>query len=331
MITLVTGASGHVGNNLVRSLLAQGRQVRVLIHRNTASMDSLGVEKARGDVCDAESLDSAFAGVDVVYHLAAMVSIGRDRWAKLHSVNTTGTANVVDACLKNNVRRLIHFSSIDALEQKPVNLTVNEKSPPAQGKKHPPYDRSKAAGEAIVRAAAESRGLDAIIINPTAVIGPYDYQPSHQGQMLVSMACGKLPALVKGGFDWVDVRDVVYGAMQAEIMAKSGSKYILGGHWASLTELARIVEMATGTPAPAFTCPLWLASASAPLITAFEHLRGRRSLYTRASIIAINSNHHISHEKAEKELNYHPVPLAQTINDALDWFAEYGKLPRISK
>ena len=330
MITVVTGASGHVGNSLIRALLSESRQVRVLVHRNTSPFDGLIVEKIRGDICDVDSLSTAFAGSDVVYHLAARVSIEMTGWEKLHAINTIGARNVADACLKTGVRRLIHFSSIDAIEQKPVDIPVDEKSPPAHGQKHPPYDRSKAAGEAEIQAAVE-RGLDAVVINPTAIIGPYDFQPSHQGQMLLSMARGKLPALVKGGFDWVDVRDVVYGAMQAEKSAPRGSKYILGGHWASLADIARMVEQATGTSSPGFTCPLWLASAGAPLVTAFEHLRGRRPLYTRASIIAINSNRHIKHEKAEKELDYHPRPLEQTIRDTLDWFADCGQLPEKSR
>jgi dihydroflavonol-4-reductase len=330
MIIVVTGASGHVGNNLIRALLAEGRQVRVVVHRNTSPFENFEVEKIKGDVCDIESLNTAFRSADVVYHLAARVSIEMSGWETLHAINTTGARNVANACLKNGVRRLIHFSSIDAIEQKPVDIPVDEKSPPAHGQKHPPYDRSKAAGEAEIQAAVK-RGLDAVIVNPTAIIGPYDFQPSHQGQMLLSIARGKLPALVKGGFDWVDVRDVVYGAMQAEKLAPSASKYILGGHWASLAEIARLVEKTTGTSPPGFTCPLWLAGAGAPLVTAIEHIRGRRPLYTRASITAINSNHYISHEKAEKELDYHPRPLEQTIRDTLDWFSECGQLREKSR
>ena len=326
MLTVVTGASGHIGNNLVRALLGEGRTIRVLAHHNTASFDNLDVEQARGDVCDMDSLNAAFTGAEVVYHLAAKVSIETIGWNTLHAINTQGTHNVIDACMSQGVRRLVHFSSIDAIEQKPIHIPVNENSPPARSAKHPPYDRSKAAGEAEVQAAIE-KGLDAVIINPTAVIGPYDFQPSHQGQMLLSMARGKLPALIKGGFDWVDVRDVVYGAMQAEIKAQRGSRYLLGGHWASLAEIAAIVEQETGIRAPGFICPLWLAGAGAPLVTAVEHIRGRRPLYTRASIVAVNSNKAISHEKAERELDYHPRPLEQTICDTLAWFASCGQLP----
>ncbi len=325
MFTLVTGASGHVGNNLVRTLLNEGRNVRVLTHNNSATLDELDVEKIQGDVRDADSLNAAIKGADAVYHLAAMVSIETSGWDDLHSINTIGTRNTARACLKNDVRRLVHFSSIDALEQKPVNIPVDEKSPFATSKKHPPYDRSKAAGETEVRLAIEN-GLNAVIVNPTAVIGPFDFHPSHQGQMLISMANGKLPALIDGGFDWVDVRDVVFGAIQAEKLAPSGSKYILGGRWASLVEIAGIVEADTGTRQPSFTCPLWLARAGAPVVTAYDHIRGKRPLFTRASIIAVNSNKNISHQKSESELNYHPRPIEQTICDTLAWMVEEGKL-----
>jgi len=227
--TLVTGASGHVGSNLVRSLIAQGRDVRVLVHQNNQALEGLKVERVRGDVCNADSMAQAFSGVDIVYHLAARVTIEMSGCPALRAVNIIGTRKIVAASLKHNVRRLVHFSSIDAMEQKPINVPVNESSPLAGGKQHPPYDRSKAAGEKEVRAGME-QGLDSVIVSPTAIIGPYDYQPSHQGQMLISMAQKRLPALVDGGFDWVDVRDVVYGAMQAEKLAPRGSKYILGGH-----------------------------------------------------------------------------------------------------
>ena len=87
-------------------------------------------------------------------------------------------------------------------------------------------------------AKAIEKGLNAVIINPTGVFGPYDYQPSHFGAALLSMANGKMPALIDGGFDWVDARDVVQGAMQAEKKAPAGSEYLLSGHWVSMPEIA---------------------------------------------------------------------------------------------
>jgi dihydroflavonol-4-reductase len=329
MITVVTGASGHVGNTLVRALLAQGRRVRVLVHHNTTSLDGLDVERVMGDVADAASLNRAFKDADTVYHLAAVISIDDNCWDEIEPVNVRGVQNMVSACLENGVRRLVHFSSIHAINQRPFDSPVDESRPYA-GESHPPYDRSKAAGERAVRRGIE-QGLNAVIVAPTGIIGPNDYQPSHTGQLLLSMAQGKLPALVEGGFDWVDVRDVVMGAMLAEQKAPSGAKYILSGHWGSVSELANLVSQATGVRPPAFVSPLWLARAGVPFMTAYEKLSHRRPLYTRASMRAVCSNPKTSHALATKELDYQPRPLAETINDTIAWFRHHGYLAESTK
>ncbi|HUJ76238.1 MAG TPA: NAD-dependent epimerase/dehydratase family protein, partial [bacterium] len=240
MLTVVTGANGHVGANLVRALLAEGRAVRVLVHEHDEALRGLQVEVVRGDVRDPVSLQRAFAGAEVVYHLAAIISIETGSWPALEPINVVGVHNMVQAALAAHVRRLVHFSSIHALEQTPFEQPVDENNPFVNAR-HAPYDRSKAAGEREVRRGIE-QGLNAVIIAPTGIIGPYDYQPSHAGQMLLSLAERRMPALVNGGFDWVDVRDVVAGAMLAEQKAPAGAKYLLSGHWASLHDVAEQVE-----------------------------------------------------------------------------------------
>ena len=215
MLTAVTDASGHIGANLVRALLKEGRPVRALVNTDRKALNNLNVETVQCDVCDPYSLYRAFAGADVVYHLATTIALSMNDWPAVEAVNVTGTRNVVDACLKCGVRRLVHFSSIHALLQEPLNSPVNELRPLVDSEDCPPYDRSKAAGEREVRQGIE-QGLDAIILNPTGVIGPHDYKLSYFGEVLLAMAQGKLPALVEGGFDWVDARDVVQGALRAE-------------------------------------------------------------------------------------------------------------------
>ena len=324
VLTVVTGASGHVGNNLVRALIAEGRAVRVLVHRNIAALKDLNVEQVAGDVRDIDSLNHAFQGADVVYHVAGLVSIDDDCWPKVESVNVSGVDNVVSACFKAGVKRLVHFSSIHAIDQRPYNKPVDE-SRPLTGSSHPPYDRSKAAGEMIVLNGV-SRGLNAVIVAPTGIIGPFDFQPSHTGQMLLSLARGRLPILVDGGFDWVDVRDVVAGAIHAESKGARGNKYILSGRWASLAELAKIVTKTGDVKAPALICPWWLANLCVPFATAYERLRHERPLYTRASLKAVSSNKATSHTRAAADLGYKPRPLEATVDDTLRWFKENGYL-----
>jgi len=172
------------------------------------------------------------------------------------------------------------------------------------------------------------KGLDAVIINPTAIIGPHDYQPSYFGEALLSLAQRRLPALVTGGFDWVDVRDVVAGAMQAGERAPAGAKYLLSGHWVSMRDIAAMVADITGVPTTKFIVPLWLAHIGAPFIQAVSRLNGKRPLYTGVSLRALKSNRHISYDMATRELGYRPRPFRETLDDTLRWFEENGQLTR---
>jgi dihydroflavonol-4-reductase len=325
MCTLVTGASGHVGNNVVRALLAKGRRVRALVHKNDASLRGLNIESVHGDVRDPGSLIEAFKGAHSIFHLAGIVSIGDDCWPQVSETNVRGTRNVLEAASQAGVSRFVHFSSIHAINQEPFNSPVDETHPFVDSS-YPPYDRSKAAGEALVTEAV-SRGLNAVVIAPTGIIGPGDYQPSHTGQMLLSLARGTLPALVDGGFDWVDVRDVAEGAILAEGSAQPGAKYLLSGHWASLEKLADIVAGLTRVKKPFFVCPAWLARLGVPAMTVYEKLSRKRPLYTRASIRAVCSNRNISCERAARDFGYHPRPLEETVWDTLVWFKSNGFLP----
>jgi dihydroflavonol-4-reductase len=328
MTVVVTGAAGHVGANLVRALLAQGRPTRALVHRDRKALEGLELEVVGGDVGNLDSLLAAFEGAEVVYHLAAHISLLKGEWPLLESVNVIGTRNVVEACLRCGVRRLVYFSSIHAMAPGPKDLSVDESHPLAESQRCLSYDHSKASAEKEVRRGIE-KGLDGIIINPTAIIGPHDYRPSHFGETLLRLANGKLPALVSGGFDWVDVRDVIKGAMRAEERAPTGAKYILSGHWVSLRDIARLVEQISGVPAPAFVCPIWLARIGAPIITTFDRLAGKRPLYTSISLQALRSSRNINRQRAVQELDYHPRPFRETLIDTLKWFEEMGWLTRL--
>ena len=325
MTVVITGACGHVGANLVRTLIDRGRPTRCLVHVNTRALEGLNTEIAQGDTCDLDSLCRAFAGADVVYHLAACISLSMNDWPRLEKINVLGTRNVVEACLRTGVRRLVHFSSIHALVQEPMSLPVDESRPLVASPEYPPYDRSKAAAEVEVRRGIE-KGLDAVIINPTAITGPHDYQPSYFGETVLSLARRSLPALVTGGFDWVDVRDVVVGALRAEEAAPAGAKYLLSGHWVSMVDIAAVVAEVTGVPAKRLVVPLWLARVGAPFIQAASRINGKRPLCTGVSLRALKSNRNISHERASRELGYQPRPFRETIDDTLRWFEENGYL-----
>jgi len=324
-MVIVTGISGLVGGNLARVLLSMGRPVKGLIHNDRRAVEGLDIQLVEGDIRDLGILRHAFRGCDVVYHLAANISIGTENWATLEAINVQGTRNVVDACLECGVNRLIHLSSIHALEQEPLSMPIDENRPRVGADSPYPYDRSKAAAEIEVKRGIE-KGLDAVIINPTAIIGPFDFKPSYFGRALIALAENRLPALVDGGFDWVDVRDVVTGLIMAEKLAAPGAKYILSGHWRSFSQIASLVSAFTGARFPRYNVPIGLAYLGLPLMRWLSAINGKEPLYTRYALDALNSNRQISHGRALRDLGYEARPFEQTLSDSLDWFANNNYL-----
>ncbi len=335
MIAAITGASGHVGGVLARALLERGHRVRALVRGTAPSLDGLDIERVPGDVRDPASLARAFAGVDVVAHAAAFVSVRRGDAPRIDEVNVGGTTAVLAACRLAGVRRLVHFSSIHALAQHPFDRAVDENRPlcdePAALAEAPyapsPYDLSKAAGERLVRDSAKA-GLAAVILNPTGIIGPFDHKGSMVGRVLLALARGRLPALIDGGFDWVDVRDVAAAAATAaEQLAADRHdggvrRYLLPGRWASMAEVASIVAGVTGVSAPRWIAPTWLARIGAPFATAASLAIGRQPLFTTVSLDAIDSNHHIDGTRAAADLGHRPRPLTDTVRDTVRWLLE---------
>ena len=318
----VTGAAGHVGANLVRALLRRGHQVRALVHHDRRALQGLDVEVVQADVSDFNSLVRAFTGVSLVYHAAGYISVSTGDWESLKAINILGTRNVIDACLHCGVQRLVYFSTIEALEDSPMDTAVDEARPLARPEKCFPYARSKIAADRLVREASTVRGLDAVILYPTAILGPFDFRLGYPNMGLLTLCNGGLPALIDGGFDWVDVRDVAEGAVSAGEHSPSGEKYILSGHWAAIQDLAKIVEEVCGTRAPRWVLPMWMGRLGAPFLTAFGQLTKRPSLCTSASLKPLRGNRRMSHRFAAKELGYRPRPLKETVIDTLRWFQQ---------
>ncbi len=328
MPVVVTGAAGFVGSTLVRALLARERPVRaMLLHEGERpALEGLDVEIVYGDVRNPDSLARAFAGAEVVYHLASFISIQPDEWPLVEAINAGGARNVVEACLACGVRRLVHFSSFHALDQEPHDIPLDECAPLITDARSAPYNRSKAAGQQAVQAAV-ARGLDAVIVNPTGIVGPGDRGPSLFGSVLLDLARGRLPYLLAGGCDWVDVRDVVEGALRAEEHGPAGAQYLLSGQYLTLRGVARLVEHLTGVPAPRTVWPMALARLYVPLNKAVSRLRGVPARLTEVALEELSGNPRVSHAHAARELGYAPRPIRQTIHDALAWYAEHGYLP----
>lgn len=321
----ITGASGHIGVNLCRALVKEGHAVRALIHKNSASLDRICLEKVKGDLMDPESLTALVQGADIVFHLAGVISIQSKGIKDIFEKNVDGTRNLLEASKKTSVNRFIYFSSIHALAQDPLDKVLDETRPLAVNERMA-YSRSKACAEREVKKAV-AQGLDAVILNPTAVIGPEDHEPSLMGRALIQMGLGKLPFLVPGGYDWVDVRDVVRAAISAMFKGRKGERYLLSGHWQELRAIADMVAHITECARKRMTCPHSIARFGLPFVKLYCRFQNSDSLYTRDSLYTLRTSHrNISHEKARRELEYAPRPLAETLQDTLDWFKEYRYL-----
>ena len=172
-----------------------------------------------------------------------------------------------------------------------------------------------------------ARGLDAVIVNPSSVIGPFDFIPSAMGEVLIDLVYGRFPALVgDAGFDWVDVRDVVASALVAECRGRKGEHYLLSGHWLSLVELAQLWGRVSGAKIPRLVAPMWLARAAAPFAANWARLWRRRPLFTSDSLRVLRNHRQISHACATGELGHNPRPLEETLRDTYQWFKQAGKL-----
>jgi len=328
-LVLVTGATGHVGNTLVRELVARKMAVRALVlpGEDTSALSSLPVECVAGDVLDSASLDPAFAGVDCVYHLAGIISIMPGLDALMRRVNVEGTRNVLAAARRAGVRRLVYTSSIHALQRPPHGVVIDESLPFDPQNPAGEYDRTKAEATLAVLDAVQG-GLDAVIVCPTGIIGPHDYRGSELGTLLKGWIRQPFSFLVDGIFDWVDVRDIALGHILACEKGRPGETYILGGERISIARLWVMVRETAGNYSQTYIVPFRLASAAAQVAAFWYRLTRTRGRFTPYSLETVNSNSDISIAKARRELGYTPRPIADTIRDTVLWWKEYrfGKI-----
>jgi dihydroflavonol-4-reductase len=321
MTVLVTGATGHIGNVLVRQLVEKGEKVRVLIppFEDDLPLQGLDVEKVSGDVCRLDSLLEAFKGIDTVYHLAGIISITSGRGELLQKVNVGGTSNVAEACLKSGVNRLVYTSSIHALNEPPHGIVIDESCRFDPDNVLGAYAKCKALASLEVQSAIR-RGLNAVIVCPTGVIGPYDFRISEMGQLILDFIRRKLKAYMDGAYDFADVRDVARGIRLAGMKGRPGEIYILSGEQVTVPQLMKILEEITGVKAPSFKVPSWLARSASMITPLYYGLVKGRQLFTTYSVDVLASNSLVTSEKARVELGYATRSARESIADAVSWF-----------
>jgi dihydroflavonol-4-reductase len=318
---LVTGATGHIGNVLVRKLTERGERVRALIWRgeDTAPLQGLDVEFAEGDLLDLPSLEHALRGIKRVFHLAGLISILPGTDSIVQRVNVVGTRNMLAAAQRARVDRFVYTSSIHALEERSCSDVIDESARFDPVGAPGAYGRSKAEASLEVQQAARD-GLDAVIVCPTGVLGPYDFRRSEIGSVLLDAALGKTMPFVEGAYDFADVRDVADGLILAEAKGMRGETYILSGSRISVRYMLATVREVTGKAFHCIKIPFGLARLAARMMPAYYRRTHERPRFTTVSLDVLRSNSNISHAKATRELGYQPRLLVESIADAVNWF-----------
>ena len=322
----VTGATGHIGNVLVRELLERGKAVRTILPpgENRAPLAGLNLEVAESDVRGLDSLVRAFNGVETVYHLAGVISILPGKKKLLEDVNVKGTQNVVEACFRTGVKRLVYISSIHAVKEPPHGTIISESQPYDPSSVLGEYAKSKARATLLIIEAVK-RGLDAVIVCPTGVIGPYDYKISEMGQLIQDFLQQKMKACVDGAYDFVDVRDIARGLILACEKGRRGEGYILSGERITVRDLFSLLEKISGIKAPGWQVSCRLARAIGVLATPYYLLSKVKPLFTAYSIDVLSSNSLVSSEKARRELGYSTRSIRESLFDAVSWFKEEAR------
>ncbi len=328
-IDLVTGATGLVGGNLVRALVARGRRVRVLLRRPGSTVDGLaGVEPVSGDVTAPESLVRACDGVEHVYHCAALVSMWPRRTREMWRVNVDGTDHVLDACRRAGVRRLIHCSSVDA-------IGLPEGCAPASTELTPwnwdrlgvdnAYARTKWESQRHVLAAA-ARDVDAVVVNPTYMFGAWDARPS-SGRMILEVAAGRAVGWTSGGNNFVDVEDVVAAMIDAAARGVRGESYILGNDNMTYREIFAEIAAVLGVRAPRLAIPYPLARVGGWLGDLAGTVTGREPAINTLTARLGYVRHYYDPGKARAVLGMRRTPIRTAIARAATWFRQTGMLP----
>ena len=323
---LVTGARGHIGNVLIRQLYDQGfHDLRVTVQGgDTSFIEPYVHEIVHCDIRDAQAVSEAVRGCSDVLHLAGYIHMSGTDKQKLIDINVGGVKNIINACLTHGVNRLVYVSSIHALIPSADNRIVETVNPDLSLCADE-YSRTKLMGTLEVMDACGNRGLNAVIVYPTGVIGPYDYRMSMTGIMFkkYTRARGIQPCFA-GKFDFVDVRDVADGIIRAWQHGKQGEGYIISGEECTISRMIQLIGRCAGRELKTVNLPVFLVRAGAAMLGVYYRMSNKTPIITRETIDVVTSGVKISNQKAKSEIGFCPRLLDETMRDTVKWHCEAG-------
>ncbi len=323
MKSLVTGASGFLGSWLVKKLISEGHEVRVL-HRSSSDLsqlEGLTIEHTIGDVTDLASLHQAMNGIDYVFHLAGLIGYTKSLRDQMEKVNVNGTNNVLIACQQANIKRLIYMSSVVAIGGGFNNQSMlDETSDYNLLNLNLGYFETKRKGEALVKHACDEKQIDAVILNPTTVYGPGDARKGSRKTQL-KVAQGKFPFYTDGGVNVANVNDIVDATYNALEMGRCGERYILGGENISIKKLLTLIAKDAGIEPPKYFLPNFLIHLIGKSGDLLEQM-GKKGPLNSENAWTSTMFHWFNSDKAQKELNLHVTPAKESIHQSVSWMRE---------
>ena len=323
---LLTGATGFLGRAVVGALIRKSAKIRALVMQDDPLVTRLppGVDIVYGNVCDDQSLKSFFSGANretCVIHMAGIVSVASNPGMQLYRVNVDGTNNILTHCERRHIGKLIYVSSVHAIPEKPKGTAITAEALFSPKLVEGDYAKSKAMATSLVFHAAKC-GLDASVVFPSGIIGPGDSGKGSITHMLSMFLSGKLPVAVRGGYDFVDVRDAAQGLVACAQRGAPDKGYILSGQYASLREILEAANRASGQKRRVLYLPTLLAKAIAPLYEKWSIRKHQPLFFTPLAVAALSSNAHFDRTASEKALRYRPRPLQDSISDMVRWIRE---------
>ncbi len=322
----ITGATGFLGNAVIHELMKKNVPVYAMVLKTDSLRHTLPreINVVTGDVCDGKSVEDFFTEADgksCVIHCAGIVSVASEPGRKIYDVNVAGTGHIVSQCIAHNVGKLVYVSSVHAIPEKPVGQIMDGNCVISPELVSGHYAKSKAAATVLVQDAV-AKGLNASIVMPSGIIGPGDTCGGSISSMLSLLLSGKLPAAVRGGYDFVDVRDVAKATVSCTENGKAGKQYVLSGHYATIRDILETAKEAAGIKKRTLYLPLKAAEAVAPLYEKISLLRKRKLFFTPYSVAVLASNSAFDRSEALRDLDFYPRSLKETVTDAVVWLGK---------
>lgn len=332
MKCFVTGASGFIGSNLVRDLVARGHQVKALLRPGSETRGLLGLEFQRvpGDILDRPLLERELAGCDWCFHVAASYHLWMRDYAPMYAINVEGTRNVLEAAGLAGCQKIVYTSTVGCIglpaKTNGQIVPATEADTAAPDALAGAYKLSKFQAEVVALELFRNRGWPIVIVNPSAPVGAGDVKPTPTGQIIVDFLNRRLPAFLDTGLNWVHVRDVAAGHRLAAEKGLPGQRYILGhaqGNW-TLQQTFAALENITGLPAPRPQMPYWLALGVAQVSEGIARVTGKAPQATLAGVRMAKHKMWYDPGKAICELGLPQTAPEQAFTDAVAWFRANG-------